>query len=272
MRRAVCLKLPEVIRVILIILLMGVGIDVPPESSAGVADQPDAAETSTARIDEILTKLEEQSAKLKDIRCRIRFEEDDRINLSKRVKFGSILCRMADPNPHFLVHFEKTEVDGMLGKQEWYLFDGRWLYEAIERIQQVTKREIASEGEKLPLFDIEKAPFPLPFGQKKEEILRHFDVTLVPPAPGDPKGTDHLVCVPKEDSNLNRRFARLEFFILRDLHLPNRLIVTKPNGLEINTADFPDLGPESTNRGVSESDFRRPAAWKKYKEVVEASQ
>ena len=230
---------------------------------------PQVVDASQARIDEILTKLEKRSDGLKDIRCKVKFVEVDRINLTERIKTGQILFLITEPNPNFLVHFEKTVVDGQAGRKEWYLFDGRWLYEALERIQQVTKREIVRPGEKVDLFDLEKAPFPLPFGQKKDKILDNFDVTLVSPAPSDPPNTDHLVCIPKPGSAMDRKYEKLEFFIRRDIHLPGRVVVTKNDGLEISTAEFPDLAESSINTGVSTKEFKKPSAWRKYEEVVE---
>lgn len=238
-------------------------------SASAFSDAPDRSNPSQARIDEILTKLQERSDGLKDIRCKVRFVDEDRINLSKRTKYGTILFLITKPNPHFLIHFDRTEADGILGKQEWYLFDGRWLYEALERIAQVTKREIARPGESIDLFDLERAPFPLPFGQKKEAILRNFAVTLLPPAAGDPPDTDHLSCTPKPNSTMYDKYDRVEFFVRNDINLPSRVVVTKNDGLEINTADFPDLSSKSINAGVTKKDFAPPPAWKKYKEVVE---
>jgi len=222
-----------------------------------------------ARVDEILTQLQHRSDDLKDIRCEVRFVEDDRINLTQRTKFGEIRFLMTKPNPHFLIHFQKTEADGVLGKQEWYLFDGQWLYQAVERTAQVTKQEVARPDKEFDLFDLEKAPFPLPFGQKRETILRNFDVALAPPAPGDPANSDHLICIPKADSRLYRKYEQLDLFVHHDIHLPRRIVVTKNDGLEVNTADFPDLAEKSINSGVKARDFERPAAWKKFKEVVE---
>jgi len=233
--------------------------------------QGDDAEATDGRIDEILTKLEERSEGLTDIQCKVVFVEEDRINLSKRTKHGRILFLITEPNPHFMIHFSHTEMDGgVLGKQEWYLFDGRWLHQAIERIKQVTKQEIVRPGEKTDLFDLERAPFPLPFGQSKQKIRRNFEVNLVPPAEGDPADTDHLVCVPKVDSRLYRRYDKLEFFVRRDVHLPCRIVVHKSGGLEINTAGFPDLSAASINGGMGRGAFALPRAWKDYKTVVEA--
>lgn len=235
----------------------------------GAAALQDAITDSKSTIDAILTKLERRSDGLTDIRCKVRFVEDDRINLTKRTKYGEILFWITQPNPHFLIRFDKTEVDGILGQKEWYLFDGRWLYQALERIRQVTSQEIARPGEKIDLFDLERAPFPLPFGQKKDTILRHFTVTLVPPKPSDPSDTDHLVCIPKTDGAMFRKYDKLELFVHRKVHLPSRIVVTKADGYEISTADFPDLSNNSINTGVTKKDFEKRKEWQGYEEVVE---
>jgi hypothetical protein len=237
--------------------------------AAAAGGQLQTSPAAGDRVEEILTKLQERSDGLKDIRCKVRYVEDDRINLSKHTKLGTILFLITEPNPHFLIHFDKTEADGVLGKQEWYLFDGLWLCETLERIKQVTKRQIARPGEKVDLFDLERAPFPLPFGQKKETILRNFDVTLAPQATADPPDTDHLVCIPKAESRLYRKYDKLEFFVRKDIHLPGRVVVVKSDGLEVSTADFPDLSAQSINAGVTKKDFALPDAWKKYDVVVE---
>ncbi len=250
------------------LLSLGVlaGLLAPPMPANG---QTAGAHPSQIRINEILTMLEERSDGLEDIRCKVEFAEDDRINLTKRKKYGDILFLITEPNPHFLIHFDRTEMDGVLGKQEWYLFDGRWLYQAVERTRQVIKQEIVRPGQKVDLFDLEKTPFPLPFGQKKDTIIKNFDVTLEAPAPGDPPDTDHLVCIPKAGSRMHDKYDKLEFYVRKDVHLPSRVVVTKNGGYEINRADFPDLASESLNAGVGKKDFARPKVWRKYEEIVE---
>ena len=234
-----------------------------------LAEDERSSDSSAARVDDILTRLQNRSDGLSDIRCEVTLTDDDRINLAKGVKKGRVLLLMAEPNPLFLVHFEKTETEGVAGKQEWYLFDGRWLHQGIERLKQVTRQELVAEGQKIDLFDIEKAPFPLPFGHKKENILRNFDVTLLSPAAGDPPDTEHLLCNPKPESRLARRYNQLDLYVNKKFNLPTRIVVTKNNGLEIGTADFPDLSAHSINAGVTRKDFALPEAWKKYEVVVE---
>lgn len=238
---------------------------------ASLWTSPEAAAQSNdaAKIETILTRLEKRSDGLKDIQCKVRFSEEDKINLSKGLKIGTIKFLITETNPVFMIHFERSERDGIIGKQLWFLFDGRYLHEGNERIRQVTVREVAKPGETLDLFDLEKAPFPMPFGQKKDTILRNFDVTLAAPQQGDPQNTDHLVCVPKPDSAFYRQYDRFEFFVHRTLHLPTKVVVVKNRGLEINTAEFPDLSERSINTGLTKKSFSKPKAWKKFKEVID---
>jgi len=236
---------------------------------AALAKEPPAASNQPARVEAILDRLEARGQGLKDLRTKVIFVENDRVNLTTRVKTGEILFWVTEPNPRFLVTFYKTEIDGVVGKREWYLFDGRWLYEGIERLEQVTQREFAEPGERIDFFDLETAPFPLPFGQKKESILRNFSVTLAEPAATDPANTDHLICIPKPDGAFYRKYDQLEFFVQREVDLPVRIVVTKNDRMEINTAEFPGLTRKSINSGVDEDDLEQPKEWKKYKRVVE---
>ncbi len=240
--------------------------------AGAVAQTPEPQQIPTSispRVDAILTKLERRGDGLRDISCKVRFTEEDKINITKTVKEGTIRLLVTEKNPHFLIHFDRCVLDGgLLGQQEWYLFDGYWLYQAVERLHQVTKQQVDDSGNSINLFDLETAPFPLPFGQKKQQILNHFDVTLLPAADGDPPNTDHLHCVPKPDSRVAKKYDKLEFFIDRDVHLPRRVIMTKNKGYEINTADFPDLSAQSLNSGLTKKDLAYPSAWDGY-EVVE---
>lgn len=227
------------------------------------------AERAAPSVEEVLTRLEKRSDGLKDIRCKIHFVVDDTMDLTKQTKDGHILLLMGEPNPKFMIHFEKNQQDNVLGKREWFLFDGRWLHQAIERTGQVTKTEITRRGQKRDFFDIETAAIPLPFGQKKEKILKNFTVKWIPPVDGDPKNCDHLACVPKPDSPVARKYDTLDFYIDREIHLPRRIVTTGSEGMVTKRADFPDLALGSINVGLTDKDFARPAAWKGYKVVVE---
>jgi hypothetical protein len=246
---------------VLISMLLLLGSDVP---AAG--GPPGSAQD----VEAILTRLEERGNGIKDLRCKVEYTIEDKINLDELTKNGSISFRRAEPHEVFLILFDKLVQAGIkTTKKEWYLFKGRWLWEAKESTKSIIKREIVRPGEKVDLFDLESAPFPIPFGQKKDQILRNFDVKLVPPAAGDPAGTDHLLCIPKPGAALSRDYEKLEFFVSRELHLPVKVVATELGGKKVTTAVFPDLTKDSINAGLSDKDFDEPGEWKKYGTVEE---
>ncbi|MFI4883280.1 MAG: hypothetical protein ACIAQU_11930 [Phycisphaerales bacterium JB064] len=60
-------------------------------------------------------------------------------------------------------------------------FDGRWLWEKLHSERQINKREIVRLGETIDPFELGDGPFPpLPIGQQKDDILRRYQVQLVP--------------------------------------------------------------------------------------------
>lgn len=89
------------------------------------------------------------------------------------------------PRRRFAVRFETLLRGGRYIEGDAALqtlaFDGRWLWEKIHSERQINKREIVRQGETIDPFELGDGPFPpLPIGQQKDEILRRYDVRLVP--------------------------------------------------------------------------------------------
>ena len=245
------------------ILLIALGVGV------GLPDDPTCQQASP-EIDVILTRLEKKGDEIKDLRCQLRYRVDDKINLDELTKYGVILFKRGRPHDVFLIHFHKLVQDDIpTKKKEWYLFKNRWLWEAKERSATIIKREVVAKGEKVDLFDLETAPFPVPFGQKKDNILKNFDVTLAPPAEGDPEDTDHLICTPKPGTEIARDYSKLEFHVSRKTNLPVRIVATEVSDkkvIRVTTAVFTKVEIDS---GLTDKDFAAPAEWKKYSVIEE---
>lgn len=255
----------------------------PPETPASPTPapqtpppaQPPAKPEPTptpSRVEAILDALQKAGEELKDIRCRVVYDEDDQVNLSRKRREGVILFKKGEPNAKFFITFDRLVQDGKAAKEQkkvWYLFDGLKLLEARESNTTVTEREVVRLGEKVDFFDLDKTPFPLPFGHKKEYILQRFDVSLVDAQPGDPPDSDHLVCTPKPNTRMASKFRKLEFHVGRAAHLPIRIKAVSADGYKVTTADFPDLSEKSINPNLKDADFAEPGQWKKYKRTQE---
>ena len=75
--------------------------------------------------------------------------------------------------------------------------------------------------------------FPLPFGQKKDDILREFTVEKPAPHEKDPPGTDHLRLLPRPGANTGKTYRQLDFWLAREgaiAGLPLKVRVAKLDG------------------------------------------
>src|SRR5262249_30254951 len=113
-------------------------------------------------------------------------------------------------------------IEGGIVKEDktWFMFDGEWLIEKSDKTHQVKKKQLVPAGQKIDVFKLGKGPFPMPFGQSRQDMLVHFTITRAPAAKDDPPNTDHLVATPKSGSGELERFKVLHFYIDRKLDLP----------------------------------------------------
>lgn len=184
-----------------------------------------AATSGDPKVDRILDQLERRGDEVESIATKLRADFIDVVAEDEQSKIGKLWFRRDKPNPKFKVIYEKTLFDGIEREDRHaYAFDGRYLIEQHDQAKTRIRREIVKEGETIEPFRIGKGPFPLPFGQKKAEILRHFKVSLVRRSPKDPKNTDHLKLIPKKDSSMAEKYEQLHFYIDRDLKLPVRVV------------------------------------------------
>jgi hypothetical protein len=105
------------------------------------------------------------------------------------------------------------------------------------------------------VFRLGQGPFPLPFGQKKADIVKHFTVKLIAPEPKDPPESDHLELSPLPGTEMNKKYEKVHFFIDRKQSLPSRVqTVEKESGDEI-TATFSN---SKLNQGLPGSKLELP--------------
>lgn len=236
------------------------------QPGAGPAAAPPAtAEQIAPEVSKILSELERAGDDVRSVRCRVAYTVDDKLNLTRTVKYGDIFFKRAEPHPMFLVHFDKTVADDIVHRDdEWWLFRDRWLSEAKARSKTIIKREMISPEQAPEVFDLDKSPIPMPFGQKEEEIAGNFRVQLMAPQLNDPPNCDRLKCDPREGSRLAEDFRRIEYYVSHDVHLPVRIVAEDADGNKVTTAVFEDLTPANINVDLKDSVFQLPKETKDY--------
>jgi len=186
-----------------------------PQSQPGGA----SAETQPAldpTVDKILTRLE--SRQVNDLKADVSWKLRYLLDLEEDAvtKRGRIWYQQQKPVAKFLVHFTQRVSSNRAHKlDERHLFDGRWYVELNSETKTLSRREIRREGETANPYRLGEGPFPLPFGQRKADILKEFEVLIVPPAADDPPETDHLKLLPREGSQTGGSYQSVEVWIAR---------------------------------------------------------
>jgi hypothetical protein len=227
-------------------------------------------------VDKILTRLE--ARQVNDLRAKVRWEltyaiEEDE---DADIKFGEIWYKQVEPVAKFLVHFDAKIVGNSRRKlDEKHMFDGRWYTELQSRTKTITRREIRRADEPGDPYRIGEGPFPLPFGQKKADILREFTVTRVPPAKGDPPATDHLKLVPREGASTGQTYKVIDFWVAQQgpaAGLPIKVRTAKKDGTgRVNSYITITFDRIQLNTGFSGSIFKiaKPPGYEYYEEKLE---
>jgi outer membrane lipoprotein-sorting protein len=237
---------------VLVVTLFGVPAPAQTPTSAPSADRP--AESVDPKVATTLDRLEAKGRDIKGVKCRViyRYVTVEPIE-SAQEKQGELWFARGEPNARFCVHFQKLIADGVeKDTGEYFAFDGQWLTERNDRSKTIVRREMVRPGEHIDPFEIGKGPFPLPFGQKRAEILKNFRVTLEKFTLGDPLQSNHLHCVPLPDSALAGRFSRVEMYVDKKLELPIRIVTERLSDGNRIEVDFKNI---DTNEAPAGSRF-----------------
>lgn len=176
-------------------------------------------------VDALLDRLEVKGNAIKGLSAEIVYTHiTTEPVVDRQKKIGRLLFARGEPNDRFLVHFTKLLADGVVtNTAEYYAFDGQWYVERNDAGKNVLRRELGRRGERIDAFELGKGPFPLPFGQKRSDILWHFEVSIAADTRSLPKGLTHLICTPRGHSSLAEEYSRVEMWVDSRLDLPVRI-------------------------------------------------
>ncbi|MFH1745585.1 MAG: hypothetical protein ABIG44_00940 [Planctomycetota bacterium] len=227
-------------------------------------------------IDKILTRLENRT--VSDLQAELTWKLRYVIDLEEdaQLKKGRIWYQQQDPSARFLIHFSKKIVSNRAHQlDERHMFDGRWYTELKSETKTITRREIRRPGDEADPYKLGEGPFPVPFGQKKADILKEFEVTRIPPADDDPENTDHLRLTPREGTQTGQNYKQVEVWIAREgpqNGLPVTVRASKKSGTgQVNSFLTITFKNVKLNQGFSGSVFKidKPAGYDEHVENLE---
>ena len=206
-------------------------------------------------IDEILDALDARGQNLKSFVADVKLGETDTATGDDSSRSGQIWYQAGD-QPKIHVVFDTKAANGKIAADKIeYLLAGRDLIDRTYRTKTQVTRHVLKPGEKMNLLKLGEGPFPLPIGQKKEDVHAAFDVKKIDPAKDDPPQTVHLQLTPKPDTQLDRRFKTIDVWIGFSDHMPQRIDTLDKNE---STTRSTELKNVKINANLPDENFTLP--------------
>ena len=206
-----------------------------------------------------LDTLEKLGDSIKDLQAELTLDKLEAIVSDHTSKEGLLYYQRNDNKVRVRISFLKTRYGPrVINELEEFLLADGWATHRQERSKREDRYQMSRAGQdNKELMRIGKSPVPIPIGQKTEDILKNFEVSLIEPnEKTDPAAikTVHLKLVPRKGTELAMSHARLEFWLAEPMLLPVRSQWENDSG-DVFTADMKDL---QINKGLNDKVFKLP--------------
>lgn len=204
---------------------------VNPVAAAG-GGGPAAAPAGKLTLDQVLDLLDQRGQNLNSFAGDVTLVERDESTALETTRIGKIWYqRLPDGQARIRVSFtEKQNGKTRAAEAKDYVLDAGWLVERDHARKIEIRRQVLKPGQKMDLFRLGDGPFPMPIGQKKEDVKKQFGVELLPLTPEDklldekmPVDVCHVVLKPRSDNELKRQFSAIDVFVDPKSQMPVRI-------------------------------------------------
>jgi len=227
----------------------------PAAEAAEAAAPPPAPETI-----EVLDKMDAAGKDFKTVRARFDYELNQTAYEDITKRKGDLAY--AAPN---LLRFEFTDKP-----QETFVFDGRVLYHKKDATRQLIVWELRLPTEpQVESLELGKTPFPLPFGQKKEQVLKFFTAARDAKEEAADSGKRAVLALtPRKGTELAKDYKKVLLWVDAKTWIPTRarLLDSSDN---VTTVDFRDI---EINKDIDAKQFLRPSVPQDWEIVTHAKE
>jgi outer membrane lipoprotein-sorting protein len=211
--------------------------------------------SAQSSVDDVLDALDARGQTLNGFTANVKLSESDAATGDATLRTGKIWYQ-AGENPRIRVLFEKRESNKKITDDKIeYLLSGRDLIDRTYSTKREVMRHILKPGEKMNLLKLGEGPFPLPIGQKKEDVHANFEVKKMEPAKSDPPGTVQILLSPKPATRLARRFKSINVWVDLKDHMPKKIETLDTNETTIRSTELTNV---QINPTLTDADFTLP--------------
>lgn len=189
--------------------------------------------------DDLLVALEMADLEIKTFKADIRYTRIFALAGDEQTRDGTLYFETVDrgdattpASRRFAVQFTQLRVGSRVEKEKKdYIFDGEWLVEKLEKEKQFIKRQVVPPGERFDPLRIGEGPFPVPVGQRRDDVLSRYNVKLLSTEDGlaadslrsfvnNGEGTYQLSLIPKAEPQDGDELAEIRVWYRKGDLLP----------------------------------------------------
>jgi outer membrane lipoprotein-sorting protein len=213
--------------------------------------------SATSTVDETLDSLYEVGKDLKSFTADVKLIDVQTAFDDQTTRLGKTWYeRKPDGDSRMRVSFDKVIRDELTSPQKLdFLMDKGWLTERNYDKKNETRLQVLRPGEKVNLMKLGEGPFPLPIGQKRDDVLKQFEVEKIEQATNELPNAVHLLLTPKPGSQFERKFSTIHVWVDYKSFMPRKIETDDRNHTERRGTE---LGDMKLNAPVKEEDFRLP--------------
>ena len=200
-----------------------------------------------------LDRLEQRGEDLHTLECTLDYNLEQTLMGDETQRTGKLFYKRDGEKMRFKLEFTKLTEDNITQKSKQdYIFDGHWLSHLNHDEKIIHRWEVVPpDQEALDPLRIGNGPFPLPVGQKTEEVLAHFTVVALSLAEDQQEGDGHLMLTPIQQDGSANDLRWIEMWIDAGTHLPYRVRTEDESG-NLTTVKFDEI---RSNKKIKDSTF-----------------
>jgi outer membrane lipoprotein-sorting protein len=218
-------------------------------------------------VDEILDALDARGQNLDSFVAIVKLSETDTTTGDATTRSGKVWYQAGDQARIHVVFDTKNANGKIIDEKIEYLLKGSDLIDRTYRTKTQVTRHVLKPGEKMNLLKLGEGPFPLPIGQKKEDVHAMFEVKKIDAAKDEPADTVHIQLTPKENTRFSKRFSQIDVWVNLNDHMPSRIETLDPNQSTTRTTDLSDI---QVNSKLTDDDFALPKLVGEWQQIEEA--
>jgi len=199
---------------------------------------PDANDTQqttqTDKIDEILSRMNQSTARLKTYQAEFHylFIQDPELLDSQTLRKGKLYYKKDASGSKLRVTFNTLKQDD--GDEEnhieHYIFDGVWLKKIDFQLEKANFFQQAPEEKPIDVFEFISHRFPL-LGFTNTALLRKdFNITLIPSKDAKSSNFKGLKLTPTKDSIYKNEYSSISFWLDTGTFLPAKIAAKSTEG------------------------------------------